>query len=100
MKSSPCRRIRGEVGSPERLGLHLGLDLGRSAFASAPLGLARLAAAGMPQHGLVGQDLLVDDPAVRRRMSLMWSLSPSLGVTLMGVLGRPPWWSRGFRGEP
>src|SRR6202161_3302785 len=28
--------------------------------------------------------------AVRRRMSLMWSLSPSLGVTLMGM-GRPPW---------
>src|ERR1700685_4553763 len=28
--------------------------------------------------------------AVRRRMSLMWSLSPSLGVTLMGM-GRLPW---------
>src|ERR1700728_581692 len=28
--------------------------------------------------------------AVRRRMSLMWSLSPSLGVTLIGM-GRPPW---------
>src|SRR5271167_129176 len=65
------------------------------------LAWARSSSLALPPRALQSLDSLgrmrsLTIRAVRRRMSLIWSLSPSLGVTLMGMMARPPW-SSGVR---
>ena len=51
-----------QVGCPQPLRLDFRLDLAAQRPGLRPLGRGRVAPPRVPEHGLVGQDLLVDDP--------------------------------------
>ena len=74
-----------EVGGPQPLGLDRVLHL-----VAQGLGLGPLLVAGEPRRPLQSRDSLgrissLTMRPVLMRMSLMWSLSPAMGVTVMGM---------------
>src|ERR1700744_5564679 len=62
----------------------------RSALASARSASVAFWARERQSRASLGRMRSLTIRAVRRRMSLMWSLRPAFGVTLMGI-ARPPW---------